>query len=138
MVAEHCGRTLKRCSLEMGGKNAQIVMADADIDLALEGATWGAFGTTGQRCTATSRVYVEKKIYSSFVRALVRRAKKVKIGNGLKTTSEMGPLINEVQRERVHRYVQSGIEEGAKLECGGHFAKGPGLGRGFFYMPTVF
>ncbi len=138
LVGEHCGRTLKRCSLEMGGKNAQIVMADADLNLALEGAVWGAFGTTGQRCTATSRVYIERKVYDSFCRALVRRAKNIHIGNGLKPRTEMGPLINESQRERVHSYVSSGIEEGAHLECGGGFAQGAGLKRGYFYQPTVF
>ncbi|HXV27699.1 MAG TPA: aldehyde dehydrogenase family protein [bacterium] len=138
LVGEHCGRALKRCSLEMGGKNAQIIMADADLGLALEGAIWGAFGTTGQRCTATSRIYIEKKIYENFRRALIKRAKKVRIGPGLNPRTEMGPLINEIQRERVHAYVSSGIEEGALLECGGEFAKGAGLNRGYFYKPTVF
>ncbi|MBI3306284.1 MAG: aldehyde dehydrogenase family protein [Candidatus Omnitrophica bacterium] len=138
LVAQQCGKMLKRCSLEMGGKNAQIVMADADFDLALEGAVWGAFGTTGQRCTATSRIYVEKSVYQKFSRELVKRAKKIRIGYGLKAGVEMGPVINDVQRERIHGYVQSGIEEGAKLECGGRYAKGPGLSRGSFYIPTVF
>ena len=138
LVAENCGRALKRCSLEMGGKNAQIVMADADFDLALEGALWGSFGTAGQRCTATSRIYVERKIFEPFRRAMIRRASKIRIGNGLKPGVDMGPVINETQRKRIHGYVESGIEEGAKLECGGRFAKGPGLGRGFFYEPTIF
>jgi aldehyde dehydrogenase (NAD+) len=122
----------------MGGKNAQIVMADADLNLAVEGAVWGAFGTTGQRCTATSRIYIERKIYDSFCRALIRRAKNIHIGNGLKPRTEMGPLINESQRERVHSYISSGMEEGARLECGGGFAQGAGLKRGYFYQPTVF
>lgn len=138
LVAEQCGRSLKRVSLEMGGKNAQIVMDDADIDLAVEGAVWGAFGTTGQRCTATSRIYVHKKIFEKFKKEMVRRAKKIKIGSGLAKGIEMGPLINETQRTRVHSYVQSGIEEGAKLECGGHFGSGPGLKNGAFYLPTIF
>ncbi len=138
IVAEQCGRALKRCSLEMGGKNAQIVMADADIDLAVEGALWGAFGTTGQRCTATSRIYVEKKIYPAFLREMTRRARRIKIGSGLKPASQMGPLINAAQRQRVHSYVQSGIEEGAELLCGGKPAKGAGLTHGFFYQPTIF
>jgi len=137
-VGEHCGRTLKRCSLEMGGKNAQIVMADANMDLALEGALWGAFGTTGQRCTATSRVYIQRKVFPSFVRSFIRQAKKVRIGNGLKPNAQMGPLINAAQRERVHNYVVRGVKEGAKVECGGKFARGAGLGKGFFYQPTVF
>lgn len=138
IVAEHCGRTLKRCSLEMGGKNAQIVMEDADLDLAIEGGVWGAFGTTGQRCTATSRIYIQKKVFESFRRQFVARAKKIKIGNGLKDGAEMGPLVNEDQRKRVHGFVQSGLQEGAKLECGGKHAKGAGLANGFFYQPTVF
>ncbi len=138
IVAEQCGRALKRCSLELGGKNAQIVMADADFDLAVEGALWGAFGTTGQRCTATSRVYIEKKIFESFRKAMIARAKKIKIGNGLKADTQMGPLINEAQQKRVHRYVQKGIEEGAKLECGGRIPRGTQFKKGFFYEPTIF
>lgn len=138
IVAEQCGRALKRCSLEMGGKNAQIVMADADFNLAVEGAVWGAFGTTGQRCTATSRIYVEKKIFELFRKAMVVRAKKIKIGNGLKAGVEMGPLINEAQLERVQGYVQSGIQEGAKLECGGKILRAGDFKRGFFHEPTVF
>ena len=138
LVAEHCGRTLKRCSLEMGGKNAQIVMADADLDLAVEGAVWGAFGTTGQRCTATSRIYIEKNIFETFKKQVVARAKKIKIGSGLSAHAEMGPLINETQRNRVHEYVKIGIDEGAKLECGGKLTSGAGLKHGAFYLPTVF
>lgn len=137
-VAEICGRMLKRCSLEMGGKNAQIVMADADLDLAVEGAVWGAFGTTGQRCTATSRIYVEKKIFERFRQAMVARAKKIRIGNGLKAGVEMGPLINESQLERVQGYVRSGIQEGAKLECGGKVLRKGDLKHGYFHEPTVF
>jgi len=138
LVAEHCGKTLKRCSLEMGGKNAQIVMNDADLDLALEGAVWGAFGTTGQRCTATSRIFVHEKIFSGFRKQFIARSRRIKIGNGLKTGAEMGPLINGVQRERVHDYVEIGKKEGAKLEIGGRFARGKELARGFFYEPTIF
>ncbi len=137
-VAEHCGRTLKRCSLEMGGKNAQIVMADADRDLAVEGALWGAFGTSGQRCTATSRIYVEKKIYGVFLKTLVARAKKLKMGSGLNPRVQMGPVINQTQLDRIEMYVQNGIEEGARLECGGRIARGLDLKHGFFYLPTVF
>ncbi len=138
MVAEQCGRSLKRCSLELGGKNAQIVMADADFELAVEGALWGAFGTTGQRCTATSRIYVEKKIFESFRKMMIKRAQKIKIGNGLKADVQMGPLINEAQQARVLRYVRKGIEEGAKLECGGKVPKGAAFSKGFFFEPTIF
>lgn len=138
LVAEHCGKTLKRCSLEMGGKNAQIVMDDADLDLAIEGAVWGAFGTTGQRCTATSRIFVQEGIFSKFKKAFLDRARRVRIGNGLKPGVEMGPLINEAQRRRVHDYVEIGKKEGAKLEMGGRFALQKGLEKGFFYEVTVF
>lgn len=138
LVAEHCGRNLKRCSLEMGGKNAQIVMDDADFDLALEGALWGAFSTTGQRCTATSRIYVHQKIFESFRRQMIARAQEIKIGNGLEDGIEMGPLVNEAQLKRVQEYVSSGIKEGAKLECGGRVAEGAKLKSGYFYQPTLF
>jgi len=137
-VAEQCGRRLKRCSLELGGKNAQIVMEDADIELALEGALWGAFGTTGQRCTATSRIFIQKRIYEKFRREFVRRAQKIKIGSGLKPSVEMGPLVNGAQLRRVHHYVETAVSEGARLECGGARAKGTGLSHGYFYQPTVF
>lgn len=138
LVAEHCGKTLKRCSLEMGGKNAQIVMADADLSLAMEGAVWGAFGTTGQRCTATSRIYIEQKIFEKFRRMMVARAKKIKIGYGLDKGIEMGPLVNEAQLKRVQQYVRIGREEGGKVECGGRVPKGAKFKGGYFYMPTIF
>lgn len=137
-VAETCGKMLKRCSLELGGKNAQIVMDDADLDLAVEGALWGAFGTAGQRCTATSRIFIHQKVFERFKKTLTGRARKLKLGNGLKIGVDVGPLINEDQRERVHSYVRIGLREGAKLECGGRFAGGASLKRGFFYEPTVF
>ncbi len=138
IVAEQCGRQLKRCSLEMGGKNAQIILRDADVDLALEGALWGAFGTSGQRCTATSRIYVDRKIYASFVKTFVAQARKIKIGPGWKNGIEMGPVINQSQLNRIHAYVESGISEGARLECGGSRARGRDVDPGFFYLPTVF
>lgn len=138
LVAEHCGRTLKCCSLEMGGKNAQIVMKDADLGLAIEGAVWGAFGTTGQRCTATSRIFVQEGVFSQFKNKFLERSRRIKMGNGLKSGVAMGPLINESQRRRVHEYVEIGKKEGARLESGGRPAKGRELGKGFFYEPTVF
>lgn len=138
LIAGETGRVLKRCSLEMGGKNAQIVMADADLDLAIEGAVWGAFGTTGQRCTATSRIYLDRKIFETFRKRMIRRAQKIKVGSGLKASVEMGPVINETQLNRVSSYVESGIQEGAKLECGGRILKGPAFQKGFFYLPSIF
>lgn len=137
-AAAHCGAALKRCSLEMGGKNAQIVMDDADFELALEGALWGAFGTTGQRCTATSRLLVHQKIHDRFLQELVRRARRLKVAPGLRAGAEMGPLVNAQQLERVTRYVQIGRSEGARLVCGGRRPSASALRKGFFFEPTVF
>lgn len=137
-IAMVCGKSLKRHSLEMGGKNAQIVMEDADLDLAVEGALWGAFGTTGQRCTATSRLIVHRKIRERFTDLLLKRASRLKVGNGLREGVDVGPLINEAQLEKVERYVHIGRKEGAKLLLGGKpLAKG-GYEEGYFYPPTIF
>ena len=137
-IAEVGGKTLKRVSLELGGKNAQIVMADADLELALEGVLWGAFGTTGQRCTATSRLILDEKIYDNFIEMLNERAKRIKIGNGLDENVEMGPIINKAQREIIHNYVQIGKKEGAKLLIGGEFYEEGECAKGWFYQPTIF
>ncbi len=137
-LAEVCGKNLKRLSLEMGGKNAQIVMDDADLKLALEGALWGAFGTTGQRCTATSRLILHEKIHDEFVDMLVSEAKKIRIGYGLKPDTQMGPLINEAQLKKVESYIKIGLDEGAKLVCGGKRYTDGDCAKGFFFEPTVF
>ncbi len=137
-IAEVCGRKLKRCSLELGGKNAQIVLDDADLDLALEGVLWGAFGTTGQRCTATSRLIVQAGVYERMLDMVVERASWLKVGNGLDETVEMGPCVSEAQRRTVHSYVEIGKEEGARLVCGGEPLTGGVYDKGFFYRPTVF
>lgn len=137
-IGERCGRTLKRCSLELGGKNAQIVMDDADLDLALEGALWGAFGTTGQRCTATSRLIVMKQVHDELVGRLTERAGKLKLGDGLKPETEVGPVVNRGQKERIHSYVEIGKKEGAKLLTGGTPAEEGDLSQGYFYRPTIF
>jgi aldehyde dehydrogenase (NAD+) len=137
-VGAAAGQHLKKVSLELGGKNGQIVMEDADLDLALEGVLWGAFGTTGQRCTATSRLILQRAIHDEFVARLIDRATRLKVGNGLDETVEMGPLVSEQQRERVHAYTQIGIEEGATLACGGRFHTADGCDQGFFYPPTIF
>jgi aldehyde dehydrogenase (NAD+) len=131
------GRALKRVSLELGGKNAQIVMDDGDLDLALEGVLWGAFGTTGQRCTATSRLILHRKIHDEFVGRLVERTGKLRLGPGLDEKNEIGPLINEARVKGVDAYVKIGKKEG-KLVCGGEPATDGALGKGCFYMPTVF
>jgi len=139
VIGEKCGRSLKRLSLELGGKNGQIVMDDANLDLALEGALWGAFGTTGQRCTATSRIIIHEKVYREFTDRLVEMATKLKIGNGLDESVQMGPCINAGQRESVHSYVEIGKnEDRAKMLCGGQFATDGDLKKGTFYKPTVF
>ena len=137
-IASVCGQKLKRVSLELGGKNAQIVMEDADLDLALEGAVWGAFGTTGQRCTATSRLILHKDIKQKLTDMLVARAENIKIGDGLDESVEMGPLINNAARQKVHRYVQIGKEEGARLLAGGSICEEDRWSDGCFYRPTIF
>ena len=137
-IAALCGQSLKRVSLEMGGKNGQIVMEDADLKLALEGALWGAFGTTGQRCTATSRLILHRQIKKELTDMLVERAEKIKIGDGLDESVEMGPLINEAAREKVHGYVQIGKEEGARLLTGGTVSEEGKRLQGYFYRPTLF
>lgn len=137
-IAAVCGQSLKRVSLEMGGKNGQIVMEDADLKLALEGALWGAFGTTGQRCTATSRLILHRQIKKELTDMLVERAEKIKIGDGLDESVEMGPLINEAAREKVHGYVQIGKEEGARLLTGGTVSEEGKWIQGYFYRPTLF
>ena len=137
-IAASCGKNLKRVALEMGGKNAQIVLEDADLDLAVEGALWGAFGTTGQRCTATSRLIVHRDVKQRVTDALVARAEKIVVGAGLDESTEMGPLIHEAAREKAHRYVQIGKDERARLLTGGAIYEGEQWINGWFYRPTIF
>jgi len=138
MVGEQAARSFKHCSLEMGGKNPIIVMDDANLDLALDGALWAGFGTSGQRCTAASRIIVQKGVYGDFVRKLADRAKGLKIGNGLDESVDMGPQINQQQIETSQKYVQIGKEEGARLACGGHRLTDGDYAHGWFFEPTVF
>jgi len=138
-IAEVGGRSLKRVSLELGGKNAQIVMDDADLELALEGVLWGAFGTTGQRCTATSRLILHAPIRRKFVEMLTERVKTLKLGNGLDASVHVGPLVSKTQRETVHGYVLIGKnEDRAQLVCGGDFHTKGECEKGWFYAPTIF
>jgi aldehyde dehydrogenase (NAD+) len=137
-IASVCGQNLKRVSLELGGKNGQIVMDDADLELAVEGALWGAFGTTGQRCTATSRLIVHRNVAKKITDALVARAAKIKIGDGLDETVEMGPLINQAAREKVLRYIEIGKREGARLLTGGAIHETGSCANGYFFQPTIF
>ena len=137
-IGEACGRLHKHVSLEMGGKNAMTVMDDADLGLALDGVLWGAFGTTGQRCTATSRLLLHRKVHDRFVNMLVDRAEKLRLGNGLKADTDVGPLIHEASRNKVEQYVAIGKEEGAELVLGGKRPGGEKLKNGFFFRPTIF
>ena len=137
LIGETCGRMHKRLSLEMGGKNAMIVLDDADLDLALEGVLWGAFGTTGQRCTATSRLLLHRKIHDRFVARLAQAAARLRLGDGTKAPTQVGPLIHREARERVEGYVEIARREGAKVVIGGHRPRGAGLAHGWFYSPTI-
>ncbi|MCC6825520.1 MAG: aldehyde dehydrogenase family protein [Acidobacteria bacterium] len=138
-IAEHAARENKIVSLEMGGKNAIIVMDDADIDNAVEGSLWGAFGTSGQRCTASSRLVVHKKVYKKFCEKLVERTKKLRVGSGLDPKTEVGPVINERQMDKVLGYIEIGRKiDKATLACGGNRLTKGDLSRGFFIEPTVF
>jgi len=138
IIAETCAPTFKHYSLEMGGKNIILVMDDANLDLAVDGAIWGGFGTTGQRCTAASRVGIHKSVYKEFVARFVERAAKLKVGNGLDPLVEMGPCINEQQLQTVMSYVEIGVKEGAELLTGGDRLASGDLAKGWFHEPTVF
>lgn len=137
-LGEVCGRLHKRLSLEMGGKNAMIVMDDADLDLALDGVLWGAFGTTGQRCTATSRLVLHRKIHDRFLRMLVDRVEKLRLGDGLLPATDVGPMINEAALRNTQHHVEIAKAEGDALVCGGKRARGGRLAHGWFHQPTVF
>ena len=137
-IGEVCGKTLKRCSLELGGKNGQVVLGDASLELALVGVLWGAYGTTGQRCTATSRLIIEEPVYDRFIEMLKDRVEKLKLGNGLDESVDVGPLVSESQRESVHAYVEIGKKEGAKLITGGEPYTEGECSKGWFYKPTIF
>lgn len=137
-IAEICGRDLRRCTLELGGKNAVVVLEDADLGLAVEGVAWGAFGTTGQRCTATSRVIVQKAVLSAFTDRLVAAAEKLTIGDGLEASVDMGPLVNKGRVKAVHEYTEVGKQEGARLVTGGTPLVDGAHSDGAFYQPTIF
>ncbi|KXK00767.1 MAG: NAD-dependent aldehyde dehydrogenase [Acidobacteria bacterium OLB17] len=138
-IAEACARDNKIVSLEMGGKNAIIVMDDADIDNAVEGSLWGAFGTSGQRCTASSRLVVHKKVYKKFCAKLVERTKALRVGNGLDPKTDVGPVINERQMEKILSYIEIGKDQDkATLACGGSRLTKGQYANGWFIEPTVF
>jgi len=138
-VSESCAPTFKHACLEMGGKNVEIVMDDADIDLAVDGALWGAFGTTGQRCTATSRLICHKDVVEEVTKKLAARAAQLKVGNGLDESVEMGPCINQDQLDTVLGYIEiARKEDGARLVTGGERLTGGAYDKGFFVQPTIF
>ena len=138
IIGTAAAKGFKPCSLEMGGKNAIIVLDDANVDLSVDGILWGAFGTTGQRCTAASRVIASKGNYGEVVEKLVGRAKNLKVGAGLDETSDMGPQINEQQIATTEKYVAIGKNEGAKLVLGGSRPTSGNTQYGHFYQPTIF
>jgi aldehyde dehydrogenase (NAD+) len=137
VIAERAGRLLKRLSLELGGKNAVVVLPDADLDLAVDGILWSAFGTTGQRCTACSRVIADRAITDALVGRLETRAKALRLGSGLDETVDVGPLVNGAAVEKVSRYVEIGRAEG-ELVTGGAPATDGDLAHGHFFTPTIF
>ncbi len=137
-IAGECGRNLKKVSLEMGGKNAVIVMDDADVELAVEGILWSAFGTSGQRCTACSRVIVHEDVKETLEKRLIEEMKTLTIGNGLKDGIKVGPIINQAGMDKIASYVEIGKDEGAKLVAGGNALTGEGYGNGFYFEPTLF
>src|SRR5699024_5259846 len=122
-IAGECGKQLKKVSLELGGKNAVIVMDDADINLAVEGIVWSAFGTSGQRCTACSRVIVHEDVKEELEQRLLAEMEKLTIGNGLDESVKVGPIINEAGMEKIKTYIEIGKEEGATLLAGGYELK---------------
>ncbi len=137
-VGETCGRMHKRYLAEMGGKNPIVVMDDADLDLVVEGVLWGAFGTTGQRCTATSRLIVHEAVHDELVARLAARAKALRLGDGNTDGVDVGPLINAKALDKVASYVAIGKQEGAKVVLGGHRALDAHLKEGYFWEPTIF
>jgi aldehyde dehydrogenase (NAD+) len=138
-VSEACAPSFKRCNLEMGGKNPILIMEDANLDLAVDGCIWGGFGTTGQRCTAASRVIVHKKVYKKFLEKFVERAKALRVGNGLDERTDMGPAVSEDQLETDLHYVEIGKnKDKAKLMCGGNRLTKGEYAHGYFIEPAIF
>ncbi|MGH2510870.1 MAG: aldehyde dehydrogenase family protein, partial [Ktedonobacteraceae bacterium] len=137
-IAIEGAKSLKRVSLEMGGKNAVIVLDDADLNLAVEGILWSAYGTTGQRCTACSRVIVHNAVRQPLLDLLLPRIKQLRLGNGLDERVDVGPVVNAAQLEKIHSYIEIGQREGATLLTGGAMANTGELAQGHFYQPTLF
>ena len=137
-LAARCGQLLKRVSCELGGKNAIVVLEDADLELAVKGALWSAFGTAGQRCTAASRLIVDRRIKARFTERLVEETQKLRLGTGVDPEAQIGPVVNAAQLARIHRYVELGQQEGARLLIGGNRLTEAPFAAGSFYAPTIF
>jgi len=137
-VLRNAADRLKHVHLELGGKNGIIVMDDADLDLAVDGILWSAFGTSGQRCTAASRVIAHEKVYGELQKRLVARAESMRLGPGWEPDTDVGPVINRAALEKIHSYTGIGTDEGATLLTGGEIATEGELARGFYYRPTIF
>jgi aldehyde dehydrogenase (NAD+) len=138
VVSQKAAPSFKKVHLEMGGKNVVIVMDDADLELAVDGCIWGGFGTTGQRCTAASRVVVHERVYRPFLDRFVERARTLRVGDGLQADTDMGPSVSVEQLRTVMEYVDIGSREGARLVFGGHPLTGDRYGAGCFHEPTIF
>ena len=138
VVNQNAAPGFKKVHLEMGGKNVIVIMDDAQLELAVEGCLWGGFGTTGQRCTAASRVVVHEKVYDTFVKEFARRARGLRVGNGLDEQVQVGPLVSESQLQTVMKYVDIGRQEGATLVTGGRRLDAGDYARGYFHEPTIF
>jgi len=138
LVSSQAAPSFKKVHLEMGGKNVILVMDDANLELAVEGCLWGGFGTSGQRCTAASRVVVHEAVYDAFLEQFVARAKSLRVGDGLDAATQMGPSISKGQLDTVMKYVEIGTHEGARLACGGHPLTKGALANGYFHEPTIF
>lgn len=136
-IAARCGESMKRVSLELGGKNAILVLDDANLELAVKGALWSAFGTAGQRCTAASRLIVHRRVLPEFRDRLVERTRALRLGIGADPDAEIGPVVNRDQLQRIHRYVEIGQQEGAHVLVGGHILEEGDYRRGCFYAPTI-
>ena len=138
LVNQHAASTFKKTHLEMGGKNVVMIMDDAQLELAVDGCLWGGFGTTGQRCTAASRVVVHEKVYDAFLREFTARASALRVGDGLDDRTQMGPSVSEAQLQTVMRYVEIGRGEGARLVTGGNRLTSGAYAKGWFHEPTIF
>ncbi len=138
IVNQAAAPTFKKVHLEMGGKNVIIIMDDAQLELAVEGCLWGGFGTTGQRCTAASRVVVHEKVHDAFLKEFAARATALRVGDGLEAATQMGPSVSEAQLQTVMKYVEIGVSEGARLVTGGHRLDSGAHARGWFHEPTIF